>query len=100
MAEIPRKRDFVEWLEVDVVYIQRPHLPERSEVDDMLFENLGSDPPATEFERSNERGNPSRRRWDGGAPTSKARFVPKRDVFEEYQLTSNPPRFAYQRTAA
>lgn len=82
------------------MYVQGSHLPEGSEVDEMLFEDLGSDPPSTELEGSNERRDSGGQRWDCRAPALKARFVPEGDVFEEDQLTSNPPRSADQRAAA
>ena len=63
--------------------VQGPDLSEGGEVDDMLFEDLGSDPPSAEFEGSNERGNAARGRWDCCAPTLKSRLVPKGDVLEE-----------------
>lgn len=66
----------------------------------MLFEDLRPDPPPTELERSDERGNAGRGGRDRRAPALKARFVPEGDMFEDDQLTSNPPRCADQRTAA
>ena len=79
--------------------VQGSHVPEGSEVGDMLFEELGPDPPSTEFEGSDERGNAGGRGRDCRAPGLEARFVPEEDMFEDDQLTSNPPRCADQRTA-
>ena len=80
--------------------VQRPYVPERSEVGDMLFEDLGPDPPPTELESSDERGNAGQGGRNCRAPGLEARFVPEGDMFEDDQLTSNPPRCADQRTAA
>ena len=91
MCEVSRKGDFVERLEVHIVYVQGPHFPERSKVDDVLFEDLGSDAPSTELECSDERGNTGGRRRDYSAPALKTRLVPEGDVLEEDQLASNPP---------
>ena len=82
------------------MHVQGSHLPERSEVDDMLFENLRPDPPSAKLEGSDERRNAGRQGWDRRAPALKARFVPEGDVLEEDQLTSNPPGSADQRAAA
>ena len=82
------------------MHVQGSHLPERSEVGDMLFEDLRPDPPSAKFEGSDERRNAGRQRWNRRAPALKARFVPERNIFEEDQLTPNPPRSADQRAAA
>ena len=100
LSKVPRKGYFVEGFEVYIVHVQGSDLPERSEMGDMLFEDLRPDPPSTKLEGSDERRNVGRQRWDRRAPALKARFVPEGDVFEEDQLTSNPPRSADQRAAA
>ena len=82
------------------MYVQGSHLPEGSEVGDMLFEDLRSDPPSAEFEVSDERRNAGPQRWHYPAPALEARLVPEGDVLEEDQLTSNPPRSANQRAVA
>jgi len=82
------------------VHVQGSYLPKRSEVGDMLFEDLRPDPPSTKFEGPDERRNAGRQRWNRRAPALKARFVPERDIFEEDQLTSNAPRSADQRAVA